>query len=109
MSDTSHSLLARLKSSSTEDSWRQLVELYTPLLRRWQKNYQVQEADCDDLLQEVLTAVVRELPRFEHNARCGAFRNWLRKILVNRLRGYWRGREHRPAAARSHLPAEPHA
>jgi RNA polymerase sigma-70 factor, ECF subfamily len=40
--------------------------------------------------------VVRELVEFEHNKRLGAFRTWLRAITINRLRGYWRGRQHCP-------------
>ena len=47
-------------------------------------------------MQEVLLTVTRELPQFEHNQRSGAFRNWLRTILVNRLRHFWRSRQNRP-------------
>jgi RNA polymerase sigma factor (sigma-70 family) len=39
---------------------------------------------------------VRELPQFQHDLRRGAFRRWLRTVLVNRLRAFWRGR-HRQA------------
>src|SRR5262249_54879683 len=49
-------------------------------------------SDADDLVQDVLGVVVRELGDFQHNQRPGAFRAWLRTITVNRLRGYWRGR-----------------
>src|SRR5262249_42556003 len=54
--------------------------------------------DADDLVQDVLAVVVRELPRFEHNRRTGAFRSWLRTILVHRLRDFWRARQYQPAA-----------
>jgi RNA polymerase sigma-70 factor (ECF subfamily) len=38
------------------------------------------------------------MPAFEHNRRSGAFRRWLRQILVNRVRGYLRTRRaHQPA------------
>jgi len=36
------------------------------------------------------------LPKFQHNQRAGAFRRWLRTILVHRLRGFWRARQSRP-------------
>jgi RNA polymerase sigma-70 factor (ECF subfamily) len=48
-------------------------------------------------VQEVLTVLVRELPQFQHG-RPGAFRAWLRSILVNRLRGVWRSRQTHAAA-----------
>jgi len=98
MSDTSASLLQRLREQPDGDAWRRLVHLYTPLLQGWLGRYGLQPADADDLTQEVLAVVVRELPQFEHNHRAGAFRRWLRTILVNRLRGFWRARQTRPAA-----------
>jgi RNA polymerase sigma-70 factor (ECF subfamily) len=99
MSETSHSLLERLRQRPDGDDWRRLVELYAPLLRTWLGRQGVQGADADDLVQEVLAVLVRELPRFEHNQRAGAFRRWLRLILVHRLRDFWRARQHRPEAA----------
>jgi RNA polymerase sigma factor (sigma-70 family) len=56
----------------------------------------VQKSDADDLIQEVLAVLMQELPQFDHNQRTGAFRNWLRKILVNRLRNLWRLRKYEP-------------
>jgi RNA polymerase sigma-70 factor (ECF subfamily) len=94
MADTSLSLLARIRDPSDTASWQQLIEIYDPLLRRWLRGYEVQDADADDLVQEVLTTAARELAGFQHNERPGAFRTWLRKVLVNRLRNYWRRREH---------------
>jgi RNA polymerase sigma-70 factor (ECF subfamily) len=98
MTDTPRSLLERLRVQPSEDSWKRLVDLYTPLLKRWARQSGVEGADADDLLQEVFAALVREMPAFEHNRRSGAFRRWLRQILVNRVRGYLRTR-------RARLPA----
>lgn len=90
--ETSLSLLDRLRASPDDADWSRLVELYTPLLRAWLTRSQVQAADVDDLIQEVLLVVHRELPAFQHNQRQGAFRCWLRQIVVNRLRNFWRAR-----------------
>lgn len=89
MNETPRSLLKRLRTEPDEQSWKCLVDLYTPLLRHWLQQAGVVGSDADDLMQEVFVAVVREIPSFEHNRRRGAFRCWLRTILVNRLRGYW--------------------
>ena len=40
----------------------------------------------------MLAVLVRELPEFRHDLRRGAFRRWLRNILLNRLRAFWRTR-----------------
>jgi RNA polymerase sigma-70 factor (ECF subfamily) len=58
----------------------------------WLARSQVLAADVDDLIQEVLLVVHRELPAFQHNQRNGAFRCWLRQIVVHRLRNFWRSR-----------------
>ena len=89
MNETSLSLLARARQSADSESWNRLVELYAPLIRGWLRSYGVSGADADDLVQEVLTVVSQELPKFNHNDRTGAFRSWLRKILVHRLQNYW--------------------
>jgi RNA polymerase sigma factor (sigma-70 family) len=98
MNDTSLSLLARIRQSGDSDSWNRLVELYAPLMHGWLRSYEVSGADADDIVQEVLTVVAQELPKFNHNERIGAFRSWLRKILVHRLQNYWRGKKQHPPA-----------
>jgi RNA polymerase sigma factor (sigma-70 family) len=98
MSETSASLLQRLRQQPDGDAWGRLVSIYTPLLHQWLGRYGLQASDVDDLIQEVLAVVVREMPQFEHNRRQGAFRRWLKTILVNRLRGFWRARQSRPLA-----------
>ena len=90
--DTSLSLLEQLGDSPDPDSWDRLVDVYSPLLRSWLARYDVQAADADDLVQDVMLVLMRELPSFQHNQRPGAFRNWLRRIVVNRLRNFWRQR-----------------
>jgi RNA polymerase sigma-70 factor (ECF subfamily) len=97
MPDTSHSLLERLQHADGE-AWQRLMTLYTPLLRGWLRPHVLQDADCDDLIQEVLLRIVQEAPQFRHNNRPGAFRAWLRQMLVNRLREFWRRRPHTPVA-----------
>jgi len=99
VSQTSISLLERLRLSADSADWNRLVELYTPLIRGWLLRHDVPAADADDLTQDVLGVVVRELGDFQHNQRTGAFRAWLRTIAVNRLKGYWRGRQHAPQPA----------
>ncbi len=96
MNETSLSLLNRLRRSPESESWDRLVELYAPLIRTWLPKYDVQDSDADDLVQEVLLAVSKDLCKFEHGGQPGAFRGWLKAILVNRLRKFWRGRDRRP-------------
>jgi len=96
---TSKSLLVKARDRSDQAAWRRLTELYEPLIERWVRPHVAQRADAEDLVQEVMTTLVRELPGFDHNERPGAFRAWLRSITVHRLHAYWEKRNARPAAA----------
>jgi RNA polymerase sigma-70 factor (ECF subfamily) len=89
---TSKSLLAKARDPSDQAAWRRLTELYEPLLQRWVRPHVAQRADVEDIVQDVLAILVRELPRFDHNQRAGAFRAWLRKVMVHRLHAYWERR-----------------
>ena len=98
MNETSLSLLDRLRCSPESESWDRLAALYAPLIRAWLRKYDVQQSDADDLVQEVLLAVSKDLGEFDHGGHPGAFRGWLKAILVNRLRIFWRARDRRPQA-----------
>jgi len=88
-----------VRANSSHDAWRQVEQVYASLLRKWLSRFDVTPHDAEDLVQEVLLALSRELPRFEHSGRTGAFRSWLRTILVHRVRDFWRSRQYRPAAS----------
>lgn len=98
MENTSLSLLDQLRSTGGSGSWNRLLKLYGPLIQAWLHRYDVQPTDRDDLLQEVLLAVAKDIDRFEHRGHPGAFRGWLKQILLHRLRKHWRARDRRPQA-----------
>ncbi len=95
---TPHSLLEQARDCADAAAWRRLADLYVPLIHRWLRPYLLQAADTDDLVQEVLATLARELPRFDPQPGPGVFRSWLRTITVHRLRTSWQARNHRPAA-----------
>ena len=87
---TSISLLQAFQDDSSESRWEQLHAIYRPLLMRWIRKYDVQAADAEDLCQDVLAVVANEIVGFRHSGQTGAFRAWLRQILVYRLQDFWR-------------------
>ena len=97
--DTPVSLLERAACDAESQSWTRLTTIYAPLLRTWIGRYGLQSSDADDLVQEVLLHVTRALPEFRHNGRSGAFRAWLRTLMVHRLQKHWRSRDRNPSAA----------
>jgi RNA polymerase sigma-70 factor (ECF subfamily) len=105
--DTSLTWLGRLIASPTEGDWKQLLDVYGPLLSGWLGRAGVPPADRDDLIQEVLVVVVRQVAEFEHRGP-GAFRAWLRGILANHIRKFFRTRTATPAIDLDAV-ADPHS
>ncbi len=95
MFTTSLSLLERLHDPRDEQAWRQVVTLYTPLLRSWLRPHCPQEADAEDLTQDVLAVLAQKVGEFDHNCRMGAFRTWLRTIAANKLSDHLRSARRR--------------
>jgi RNA polymerase sigma-70 factor (ECF subfamily) len=85
MDPTPASLLLRIRRSDDQNSWRQFVELYTPLLYHWALRLCPNEHDAADLVQEVLLVISKRLADFNYD-RQKSFRGWLRTILMNKLR-----------------------
>jgi RNA polymerase sigma-70 factor, ECF subfamily len=99
MIPTSLSLLERLQQAGSDHpDWQQLDYLYRPLIRSWLTRVPGMASEVEDLTQEVLLVLFRELPRFQRR-RDGAFRAWLRQITVNRVRGCLDIRRRRPRLA----------
>jgi RNA polymerase sigma-70 factor (ECF subfamily) len=95
--ETSVSLLERLRSSPDEASWRRLDDIYRPLIRRWLLRDPRLGEEAEDIVQEVMQVLVRELPGF-HRRRNGSFRRWLRTITAHRVLAHHRARRNRPRA-----------
>lgn len=85
MQTTSVSLLDRLACSGAEDDWKKLTILYRPFIAGVARGYPALASQSDDITQEVMLVLMRELPRFQRH-RTGSFRSWLRGITVNQLR-----------------------
>ncbi len=62
---TRASLLIRLKPPRDERAWIEIVEIYEPLIHRLARARGVQEADADDLAQDVFRAVADAIERWD--------------------------------------------
>ena len=79
------------------------MALYTPLLFFWARRLGLNEDEAGDLVQDVLTTLVRKLPEFVHDEH-KSFRGWLMTIAINRWRDQQRRRAARPFEI-TNLPA----
>jgi RNA polymerase sigma-70 factor, ECF subfamily len=89
MDETRQSLLLRAQTGE-ENAWKDLTDLYRPLILGWLNRQGVPSRDLEDLSQDILLTVVKHLPTFQHSGNRGAFRSWLRTIVCSRTADYWR-------------------
>jgi RNA polymerase sigma-70 factor (ECF subfamily) len=95
--DTSWNLLRSVQAGSPE-AWRRLVLLYAPVLSRWCRRAGLQDADTDNVLQEVFLAVARNLASFRSDRGSGRFRAWLSTVTRTHLADHWRRQGRQPPA-----------
>jgi RNA polymerase sigma-70 factor (ECF subfamily) len=91
MNTTSLSLLQRLQQPGDQAAWERFVKLYTPLLCHWARKLGLEGPDVADLVQEVCTILVRQMPTFRYEPT-KRFRAWLWTLTLNKRRQAWRGR-----------------
>src|SRR4029453_9650006 len=89
MNETRQSLLFRAQTGE-ENAWKDLTDLYRPLIIGWLNRQGVPARDLEELAQEVLLSVVKHPPPSEPPGPRGAFRSWLRTIVCSRTADYWR-------------------
>lgn len=90
------SLAVRLRDGSAE-AWRELVDLYGPLVDSWCRRAGLAAAARADVGQEVFLAVHRGIATFDPSRPRATFRGWLWAITHNAVLQWRRRRE--PQAA----------
>ena len=65
---TSASLLGRLRLDAPgQDDWADFARRYAPMIRQWCRRWRLQEADAEDVAQEVLARLAFRLRSFEYD------------------------------------------
>jgi RNA polymerase sigma-70 factor (ECF subfamily) len=83
---TTHiTLLERLSSGDDRAAWREFCDRYGALIRGFALRAGSTEADADDVLQDVLIALVKAMPEFRYDPTKGRFRGYLKTIVLRAL------------------------
>jgi len=81
---TRHTLIARLKDRQDALAWEEFVELYSPVIARIAKQRGTREHDVQEVLQDVLLAIVKAISNYDPRQQQGSFRRWLMTIAKNK-------------------------
>jgi RNA polymerase sigma-70 factor (ECF subfamily) len=87
-SQTGSTLLVLLSDPTDARAWGRFVERYGPKVYRWCRQWHLQEADAQDVTQNVLTQMVQKLRSFCYDPSKGTFRGWLKTVTHHAWRDY---------------------
>src|ERR1044072_8539573 len=91
-------LLTRLQNSSDQGGWAEFVERYGPHIYRWCRQWNLQDADAEDLTQDILVKLCQSLRTFAYDpSQC--FRGWLKTVAYHAWRDFEISRRRAPLGA----------
>ena len=76
---TSGTLLRRVRSPLDQEAWNEFVELYGRRIYGWCRQWGLQEADAEDVTQDVLLRLASKMRDFAYDPS-RRFRGWLRTL-----------------------------
>ena len=83
---TDHRLLDRIRDSQDREAWDEFVIVYRPLIYRVGRRHGLQDADAQNLVQEVLRKVAEKIAdhlECQSTDAGGSFRRWLTTVARN--------------------------
>ena len=83
--DTRQSLLAKVADSANPEAWQEFTAIYRPAVYRLARRRGLQDADAEDLAQQVLVVISRKIAEWRPTSPQGAFRGWLATIARNAI------------------------
>jgi len=102
---TCPSLLSRLRHvPPNHAAWDEFVEHYGRHIFRWCRRWELQDADAEDVVQEILLKLARKLTDFAYDPS-GNFRGWLKRVAHHTWKDFLDGRRRARTVADDHICA----
>ena len=82
---TRYTLLSRLEDWDDQDSWKDFFDIYWRLIYSVAIKSGLTEAEAQDVVQETIISVARDIQKFKRDRTLGSFKGWLRNIIRWRI------------------------
>lgn len=81
--ETRHSLIQRLQDGGDNAAWEEFASIYRPVIVRIALRKQMQFDDAEDLAQQVLLLVLKNINKWKSDPARARFRTWLQTVVRN--------------------------
>ena len=82
---TQRSLLHRLKDWDDQESWKTFFNTYWRLIYHVARQSGLTDSEAQDIVQETIIAVAKQIPQFKYDPALGSFKGWLMQITHRRI------------------------
>lgn len=95
---TRRTLLSRLRNLDDQESWRTFFNTYWKLIYGVATKAGLSSAEAQDVVQETVLAVTRNIGEFKYDPSACAFKTWLLKVTRSRISNQFRSKNRHRAA-----------
>jgi RNA polymerase sigma-70 factor (ECF subfamily) len=82
---TRYSLLSRMQDRDDQDSWKDFFDTYWRLIYSFAIKSGLTDAEAQDVVQETVISVARDIQKFKRDRTLGSFKGWLRNLTRWRI------------------------
>ncbi len=82
---TRRTLLGRLADLNDHDGWQEFFDTYWRLIYEVALRAGLTESEAEEVVQETLISVARQMPEFRYDPHRGRFKGWLLQITHRRI------------------------
>lgn len=90
--NTRYTLLQRLQSSNNEKNWDEFVTYYKPYIFVIIKGFNVGIQDSEELMQDVLVKIWKNISKFDPEKHQCRFRTWLSTMIRNTVFNFFKSK-----------------
>lgn len=83
--ETKISLILRLADRDDHEAWQHFETVYRPVVYKTARGKGLQDADAEDVVQQVMASVARALEKRPHDKQRAKFRTWLYRVTHNAI------------------------